>query len=361
MRFSYLLPILGCVSAIAGSQLEIKKFRFNQHQSPHFDRLVFEFGAKGLHGAPGLRVLPKGKETLVSIDKVSIVGAIPETNINDSYGKNAKYLGPVSFNTDSHDGFSIRVFTKQENTKVEAFWLESPSRLIIDAFPASSDRAQGPHVLHAKRNVATGGKKARHGHGGNKEGVYCFNSAAQVKAALTYENGDHFKGIPMTVDGAPGQTSPVVDNIVCYPKSAQVMPKVSFSNGEGPARVEASVAVPVEAPTVEVVKPKSLLPPSSGWVPPTSPKLPPTSGWVPPTNSNGDREALLNKEADDVMAQEEPRKTASQDNSWEDNFNKNNPPPTLGKTLLPPNGGGGAGARVKPQLASPGSLLPPLR
>ena len=52
----------------------------------------------------------------------------------------------------------------------------------------------------------------------------------------------------------------------------------------------------------------------------------------------------------------EKRTPMSDPASYNDNFNKNSPPPTLGKRLVTPN----SSEQVEQQLASPSGLLPPL-
>src|SRR5687768_6859128 len=100
-------------SPTSNLEFEIKSYRFNHHENLNFERLVLEFKTKGhLAQIPSVRAVPSssGKETVIHVGKIVLVGAIPEASINDSYTRKSSFIGPVSLNTDTGSGFSIRTF-----------------------------------------------------------------------------------------------------------------------------------------------------------------------------------------------------------------------------------------------------------
>jgi hypothetical protein len=341
----------------AASAYQIKKFRFKQHKGLKFERLVIEFADKGEgFAAPNLKLgVTKSGENIITIENATLSGAIPEASINDSYTARSKYFGPIAFATDVQDGFLVRMAVKRAEAKVDAFWLQFPSRLIVDVFPMDSERALGPHVLHKQRNnrsIASHSPSKRQEAEANN--VFCFTASAQVKAMLGYELGDLWKGIEMTVNDYPSiPPRPTPDSIVCFPKAAQVMPQVTFSAGGGIARLDfrpVSQATPLipEPITIRGPKPASLGQPSL---------LPPRSEKDAQQQLNQEADLLLGLPSDaeiEAATKGDPNSASNSMNPWTDDFNKNNPPPTLGKTLVPPGS-------AKPQLASPGSFLPPTK
>ncbi len=337
-----LLPAWGNEGA-GHEPLEIKTYRFNRHSQLDFERLVLEFKGKS-NGVPSIRLAPSasGKETVIYVDRVSLVGAIPEASINDSYTNKSEYIGPISLNTDSGSGFAVRTFVKGNNSIVDAFWLQNPNRLIVDVFPKNSERAAGPGVLlnrglaaaphHAKMGWS---KKTGHGSSSSNDSVICFPMTAQMNPTIGYRPGDTSRGVAMNVEDNFAFNPKDAENVICYPRKAQVAPTVTFKNGNSP-----HVKFEVERPTEKV---------SSRFL--HSPSQPPAQKT---TWGSGTTEEAMNADADLALGTPEadfPRKTQSADiNAFEDNFNKNNPPPSLGKQLGPKS----------PSLASPASLLPPL-
>lgn len=326
------------LQAAQPSQVQIKKFRFHHHNALNFERLVIEFANRGNGGNAHVRLAPSGngKETMIGIDRVNLVGAIPESAINDAYTKESHFFGPVSINNDNPNaGFTIRTFVKNPHTMVDAFWLESPSRLIVDVYPKNSPRAQGPEVLAAfshSRGLASHG-----GHGvktaGRKGNVVCFFSGAQVVANLGFEKANHSRGLAMVVDDSNANLTD--GGVVCYPMSAQAQPKVTFNMKNQTQRVSMEFGQ----------RPLSSLPFS------------PAPQNAPFPNTPSSHEEQLNRDADVALGGEDDGHGLSSPGLFSgiDNFNKNNPPPTLGKQLAPPGG-------HAPQLANPtpGGLLPPL-
>jgi hypothetical protein len=241
----------------AGTELQIKKFRFNRHNKLRFERLVIEFSSKlPSKEIPTLRLIPdkSGKETIIHINKASLIGAIPESAINESYTNKSQYFGPISINTDTSSGFDIRTFIKQSHSLVDAFWLEKPARLIVDVYPKDSARAGGPNVA-IPRETASGSADVavteKNGHKPEKVAkaekeftpmekpqedlVLCFPANSLVKADVGFEKGSAKNGAqaPVSIDKTyAAAAASLQNNIVCYPKSAQVTPLLKFQPSE---------------------------------------------------------------------------------------------------------------------------------
>lgn len=350
MTMSILMGASISAHSAENAQLEIKKFRFNQHNELVFERLVLEFASKGGgHHTPSIRLAPSasGKETLISVDRVTLVGAIPESTINDSYSKKSRFFGPVSISTDNPTaGFTIRTFVKTSQAVVDSFWLEKPHRLIVDVYPKSSPRAAGPGILnnfHPQRSVASA---VTHGKTGHKtlpksvDNVLCFMANAQIVADLGFESAQHARGLSMTVDDSTMNYGATDKQVVCYPKKALMQPKVTFSPKYSIPKATLELDQSMHAPT------------------PVAPPAAP-SNWETGKDKVS-KEEQTNRDADVALglpndAELEGRGLSSPSFfSSQDNFNKNNPPPTLGKPLLPPG--------AKPTLANPApvGLLPPI-
>ena len=344
-------------AAEGDAQLQIKKFRFNHHSGLQFERLVLEFAKKGnTRVSPHIRLTPlsSGKETLIQIQKATWVGAIPESSINDSFARKSSYLGPISLNTDAATGFNIRTFTKDSHAVVDSFWLDNPARLIIDVFPRHSPRAQGPNAV-GRRGLAHEGKYVERSESkqGNKwaahdqtkrDLVICFPSNSQVKANIGFQRSTQERlnlGVSMSIDNTLSLASmPSADGIVCYPKGAQVVPTIQFSSKDNAFR---SSYGNTNERYADNRYPYSMNTP------------------LAPTLGLGNSDAATNADADLALSlpddNESARRLQSPESSnYEDNFNKNNPPPSLGKRLPPP----GSNEAQSIQLASPAGLLPPL-
>ena len=233
------------------AQLQIKKFRFNRHVKLGFERLVIEFSNKAPGKVvPNIRLIPDklGKETTVQVSKATLVGAIPESSMNDSYAKKSHYFGPVSINTDTTAGFEIRTFIKQSHSIVDAFWLQNPSRLIVDVFPKDSERALGANIKTSRTTASfessepTASKVNSNGAKTNRSDwmklekpeddlVLCFPTNTQVKANIGFEKFTPRlgAGVPLSIDNTfSSASSSVQESIVCYPKGAQVTPLLKF-------------------------------------------------------------------------------------------------------------------------------------
>lgn len=358
--------ILFSVTGFAAKQVEIRKFRFNRHSSANFERLVLEFGSKESE-LPEVKVTPtaSGKDVMINIEATSLVGAIPESSINESFTPKSHWIGPISINSDTpKGGFSVRAFLKNPGAQVDAFWLEAPSRLIVDVFPKESLRASvGRSVLATTasthktpaRKIASVPTPSP----SKDRSVLCFPAQAEVKAKIGFRKYQGSNQVGVTVNTGEDRSTNEEEAIVCYPASMRVNPTVTFSSNDYQATKHLPAthsALPTtNAHTAQVI---TLAP---------APK-------VEETPLTADER--LNHEADLALGLPEPKKeivakkpvtpekrsVASEGMlvPFQDNFNKNNPPPTLGKRLLPPGSLTPNGAGKAPQTASPRGLLPPV-
>ena len=223
-----------------GAELTIRNFRFARHHALDFERLVLEFNGEGAH-PPSIKVVTQEKESRISIQGIQLAGGIPEAAINDSYKGTSKYFGPIAINTDSPEGgILIRAFSKAADSKMDAFWLSSPPRLIVDVFPQNSERSFGREVVGQNREFASTNSH-KTGHSGSKEhsspaprstdSVVCYPANTQVKPSLGFDKRTNSKGLVMTVEDLQSNR-PIGNDILCFPATAQVMPSISFRSGE---------------------------------------------------------------------------------------------------------------------------------
>lgn len=230
----YFAPRAFAQDAKTMPRVEIKKFRFRRHNKKNFERLVIEFSSKDQGGAPQITTLPSsnGKEASIQIERVALVGAIPESLINDSYVAKSKFLGPVSINTDGPvKGFVIRTFLK-EPVGVDAFWLEHPGRLVLDVFPANSARVEGRvpesefrEIAHIRPPAET--KVAKE----DPSGIVCYPLNAAVSATVSFHSkmtsgpGGQVDALPFALasGGSPG-----AEPVICFLSSSQVVAQVAF-------------------------------------------------------------------------------------------------------------------------------------
>lgn len=339
-----LLPLLSLGADT--SQIQIKKFRFHQHLGLDFERLVLEFSQRG-SGTPQVSVSPtqNGREASLNVSSATLVGAIPEATINDSYSRVSRYIGPISINNDNPNfGFSIRTFIKNANVSVDSFWLKNPTRLIVDVYPKGSLRAQGPDVLKNHSGPSRG--LASHKPTPGNHNVICFFTAAQVQASLGFEQGKTPRSLAMSVDDS-GVNYAADKNVICYPYAAQAQPKIAFEMKAGTPRLsyEPSASAPRSTNSFTA-----------------QPPPPRHEQWN--TGRPLTKDEQLNRDADLALglpgdADLEGRGLASPGLfDGADNFDKNKPPPTLGKALSPFK----PGSTGRPILANPGpgGLLPPV-
>lgn len=364
------LTLVACLTATSmfasssgETELQIQKFRFNRHVKLGFERLVIEFATKGpIKVAPTIRLVPDsaGKETTIHVSQASLMGAIPESAINDSYVKKSQYFGPISINSDSSNGFDIRTFIKQSHSIVDAFWLEKPSRLIVDVFPKTSDRAQGPNIV-LKRSTASVVRKNEVSLAGNEskveekteqspawtqmekpsdDSVLCFPANTQVKANIGFEKGMGAPSAANNVDSTYGAASGATqDMIVCYPKGAQVTPHLKFAPSDTPFYGRAEM----DNKNNSRRTPSSAVPfypgNGGGYMPQQNPMMgyPGQNFYAPPPrmmpNANlGGRDNFMNNDADVALSNPDENGRMG----YQDSFSQKAPPMSLGKKLLPP-------------------------
>jgi hypothetical protein len=294
------------------------------------------------------------------VSQASLVGAIPESAINDSYVKKSQYFGPISINSDSTSGFDIRTFIKQSHSIVDAFWLEKPSRLIVDVFTKSSDRAQGPNMVLKRATASVASKNPTAIESGKvepegskampssvdwtksekpgDEAVLCFPANTQVKANIGFEKSAEAPVVPANIDNTYAKTaSNGQDMIVCYPKGAQVTPHLKFQPSDTPFYGRAET----DGKNNSNRNPSSSIPFYSGA--PGNFQQPPMMGYpgqnfyVPPFRQApganfGGRDQRMNNEAD--LALSLPDDSGRM--GYQESFSQKAPPMSLGKRLPPP-------------------------
>lgn len=334
-----------------GNDLTIRNFRFARHNALDFERLVIEFKASESGAKPGVKINLSEKEAQIQLRGAQLVGGIPETAINESFKGSSKYFGPLSINTDSPDGnVLLRAFTKKSNSKVDAFWLNDPPRLIVDVFPEDSERSFGREVVGNREFASTGSHKKAHSSSHASEesvsapkgnsNVVCYPANAQVKPTIGFDKRANSKGL--VVSAADLQNKGIGSDILCFTTNSQVVPTISFRSNDSASGLANMF------PTNFEEKPRVFVP--------TSEPVKKQVAIEKPMSASPDEQTNL--EADEIMGlgddgSRAPTTSASQ---YDDSFNKNNPPPTLGKTLLPPiESSGKAGS------ANPATLLPPLK
>lgn len=206
-----------------GPRLEIRQYRFSRHNSG-FDRLVLEFERKDANTSiqPKVSAQKSGtpREWSVQVDNALLLGAIPESLINDSYTKKSRYLGAISVNMDAPGtGFAVRAAMKGAGTRVQAMWLENPSRLVIDAYG-------GSNVAH--RETSSTKSQSRPG----LADLLCFPAVSKVGLTVIFQTqtraDEELQNIRVNTDGVNPVGEPGRDAIVCYPKTSRVVAALSF-------------------------------------------------------------------------------------------------------------------------------------
>jgi len=221
--------------------LEIAKFRFKHHKKHNFERLVLEFKTKERHiGAPKIELTPSQNnlEAAINISGVTLIGAIPESPINDSYQNKSQFFGPIAINIDNPSvGFSVRASLRKPHTFVDAFWLQYPNRLVIDVFPANSLRTAGPNIVNevATMKIPQNGDRQPASHSGSqtfsspgKPKVLCFPNHSAVNLSVGFQNrtGDPVAARLQMEEEAKRNQNP--NGIVCYPMDSQLTATLHF-------------------------------------------------------------------------------------------------------------------------------------
>lgn len=219
-----------------GAKVELKQYRFQQHWSQGYERLVLEFNRRDRSSRtdPNVRTSQAGGEWMVAVDSASLTGALPESLINESYQYKSKFLGPLSINLDGKaNGFNLRIATKRSEAVPHAFWLASPPRLVIDIYRNASAKNSG-----GERRSASVGYDAEHptftrtkGQFGGFGNYLCFPAAAKVGLSVVFQaqsaHIEELKNVQVNM-GTAGEVPAGNDTIVCYSKDSQVHAQLSF-------------------------------------------------------------------------------------------------------------------------------------
>lgn len=336
--FISLLPLL----SFSQTELTIKKFRFQNHSSASFERLVLEFDGTSVNEFPEVRMseLDGQKTAQITVRNVQLVGAIPENLINDSYKGHSRATGPISINPDMpQNGFSIRALIKKDNHQLDAFWLSNPNRLVVDIFPPNSLRASTREPSSTGRSLASvkfEQKKSQpqsEAAANSASPIFCFPANAQMNAEVAFQPWRGMNAVPLAVKDAASVESEMKEGIVCYPAQSRLYPNLTFSmsgaqTGENPASAIAPAKMgPNTSPNPTAVQSSAK---------PVAPEI--TAPVTPQANVGG---SLL------PPVQRDNRSLASQPGQGVPS--QGGLPPSLGASFGQNRG------------ANPSSLLPPLR
>lgn len=379
VSFGVAVFLLGTQTLMA-ADLEISEFRFGHHGRSDFERLVLQFKKRSNDPAPNIKVLmhPSGQEATVYLERGNFVGAIPEAAINESYTKRSSYLGPLSVSTDNPAmGTSVRVFLKGTNLTLDPFWLEGPSRLVIDAYPPGSLRAQGRNVptgstsrVAHKPRPSGGSRGLASKAAGDSNPVICFPANAKLQAKITFQMlfPSYGGGADTSDDTHTYPELQTIGAVVCYPKDAQVAPVIGFQTSQraiqAPDRQGASLGVPMPtAPAPGFGMGFGSLPPSPR--PPALAPPPPAVrrgglfGALPPRPTGGTPIGPGRGDGQNLPSVPPSLFQASAAPSFR--LGGENPNTSLGQALpAPQDAGRGPSSYGGPQQqANPGFLLPP--
>lgn len=262
-------------SASAAPRLEIRKYRFFHDTRLQRERLVLEFERRDFYHESKPRVTFEAlssQEIIVRLENAVLMGAIPESLINDSYVHQSKFMGPISMDDRSmSSGLAMKMNLKDFDLGYKAEWLSSPARLVIDVFPKT-----GP----AAKNLALGEGRSRHPKSLRVErkntlssfgDFLCFPAKSKVGLAVVFQAGNQaaedLQKFRVNIDGSNIglETQMDQESIVCYPKTAQVKASLSFQGSTS------STPAPVQSGTVGGGAPLLNI------FPPTSPSAPATA------------------------------------------------------------------------------------
>ncbi len=216
--------ILATGTGFADGQIEMRKHRFSRHDSQGFERLVLEFKNNSGADLPSVRVGTDGTagEVTIQVGDAALRGSIPESEVNDRFVPRSHLLGPISVSNDSpRGGFTIRTFLKEPQARVDAFWIDSPLRLVLDAYGTGGSR-NNASVRSPKR------RGSRRGSGRYAGDVICFPTTASVGMQVTFQaTGKRIDSIALPVEGARNGDE---GSVVCYPKNTQLSASISFDH-----------------------------------------------------------------------------------------------------------------------------------
>lgn len=277
MKLFFLIVGFSCVG-FAKAELTIKKFRFRHHNDSKFERIVVEFSGPAVNVPVEVKTnkaTSRERDLSLNMPEVQLVGAIPESAINESIQNKRKWSGPLSFSVDTpKNGFSIRTLLKGNEKELDAFWLSEPTRLVIDVYPKTSPRAGNREVLKPSRGMASmKDTNAKSSHKSKasalSDSIFCFPANSQLDAAIAFEpyKGNSAVKVDVAKPGEP-LSNKQKEGIVCYPAHTRVHPQVSFdpSTQKAPSEMatpEPVAQAPVPAPSQSLLGSKLLpvLPP----------------------------------------------------------------------------------------------------
>jgi len=254
---------LSCLSsfALAQTELNLKKFRMRPGTSQDFERMVLEFSGPSVAEEVKVKKVLSGMEQDVSIQvsNVQWMGAIPESQMNETFENTRRFMGPLVINTDApQNGFTLRLLVKNPEHEVDAFWLAKPTRLVVDVFPKSSPRMANRSFVPSQRKMASmPPRKASKmkiqkplANGEMKaeakvkeepksetkpESIFCFLSKAQMSPSVAYEpwRGSS-SSVPVEVRNPSAAEGEQKEGIVCFPATSRVHPQLNFDKAENP-------------------------------------------------------------------------------------------------------------------------------
>lgn len=370
---SFLLFVSFSCIGFAKTELTIKKFRFQHHHQSKFERMVVEFSGPAVNVPVEVKTnkaTSRERDLSLSMADVQLVGAIPESAINESFQNMRDWSGPLSFSVDTpKNGFSVRTLLKGNEKELDAFWLSEPTRLVIDVFPKTSPRLGNREVLKPSRAVASvnnGNTKMsqKHKTSAHSDSIFCFPANSQLDAAIAFEpyKGNSAVKVDVAKPGEP-LSDKQKEGIVCYPAHTRVHPQVSFDPQTQKAPTEMASPEPVAqapapaptsslfgsmllpvlppvGPTKSEAQEKASVPPAAGSAPAAAPSLLP-SNLVPAAPS-----ASGNAGTSDSRVPASASARSQQFNPKVDN----NAPASLGASFDRAKGG-----------ANPAQLLPPFK
>lgn len=254
LSFGY-TRVVEAANTTDGQQALLQQYRFQKHAGQDFERLVLQFDdVKAVKGRKVSTSFPLdgGNTTIVEVTNLSVNKNIPVNFMDTFKNKKSKYLTSVNFNINEGNAFATKLGLDSSDTVVDAFWLENPSRLVIDVFPKNSPRSAGPAILGQAaekadrtaasdplateaenlaltvkeeiKKVMTKTRDTWNSNSKYRKDFYCFPASAEVTASLDYKTKATEKVAAEGTFPSPRAN----DYVVCYPKVATVNPRVEF-------------------------------------------------------------------------------------------------------------------------------------
>ncbi len=250
---------------VFSANFEIKGYRFHTHSTEDYDRLVLDMS--GSSETPVIKVnSDSGSEALIEVQNAKLMGVVPESSINNSYVSTSRYLGPINISTESPSGgFTIKLWLKKPNTKIDAFWHTNPSRLVIDVYPQNSLRAKGMEKSRNRKLAASSTNKP-YCKSEELPKYLCFPAGARVGLKVKFDVSPYLK---TTIQSIPVQLGAVSDSlsgqdaIVCYPSIARVTPSFTFEPFVEPEQINETSRLESSTPQANAVPQELLRQPSS--------------------------------------------------------------------------------------------------